>query len=161
MSTDPLAFVQVPLDHPDGVPLITEVQDYYQSIYGGPDSSPIDSAEFAPPHGRFFIAYRNSRAVAMGGWRFHHGTVDIPRSRPAEIKRMYVVRSARRQGLARAMLTQLEDTAKAAGADAMVLETGYVQQEAITLYRASGYVDVPRFGHYAGVEGAIHLGKLW
>jgi ribosomal protein S18 acetylase RimI-like enzyme len=80
--------------------------------------------------------------------------------RPAEIKRMYVVKAARGRGLARAMLIHLEQTAATAGADAIVLETGYQQPEAIALYRSAGYRDVPRFGHYAGVDGAVHLGKL-
>jgi hypothetical protein len=31
--------------------------------------------------------------------------------------------------------------------------------DAIALYRAEGYDDVPRFGFFAGYEQAVHLGK--
>jgi ribosomal protein S18 acetylase RimI-like enzyme len=96
----------------------------------------------------------------MGGWRWHPAPLAIPAQRPAEIKRMYVVAAARRRGLARRLLAHLEDTARAAGADAIVLETGHRQPDAVSLYRASGYVDIPRFGHYADAPGALHLGKL-
>jgi hypothetical protein len=41
----------------------------------------------------------------------------------------------------------------------MVLETGIMQPEAIALYRSSGYADVEPFGHYAGAEQSVHLGK--
>jgi GNAT superfamily N-acetyltransferase len=153
-------FEQVGYDHPDIVALTAEVQAYYEQIYGGPDSSPVDDAEFAAPHGAFFVGYDDGRPVAMGGWRWHRARLPIAATRPAEIKRMYVVPHLRGRGLARRLLGHLEDTARAAGADALVLETGQRQPEAIGLYRATGYTDIPRFGHYACEPDAVHLGKL-
>ncbi len=151
---------QVRYDDPDTLALTAEVQAYYRQIYGGPDSTPVDDDEFAPPRGAFFLGYDSGLPVAMGGWRWHPAPIAIPAQRPAEIKRMYVVSAARRRGLARRLLAHLEDTARAAGADAMVLETGRRQPDAVGLYRASGYVDIPRFGYYADAPGALHLGKL-
>ena len=69
-------------------------------------------------------------------------------SQTAEIKRMYVIPRAQRRGLARAMLAHLEDTARAAGAEVMVLETGTRQPEAIRLYESSGYRPITGFGFY-------------
>ena len=46
------------------------------------------------------------------------------------------------------MLAHLEDTAQAAGAEVMVLETGARQPEAIALYESSGYLPIPGFGFY-------------
>ena len=46
------------------------------------------------------------------------------------------------------MLAHLEATAAAAGAQALVLETGLRQPEAIALYESSGYTPVPGFGYY-------------
>ena len=60
----------------------------------------------------------------------------------AEVKRMYVVPKGHGIGLARAMLDHLEETARAAGAEAMVLETGLRQPEAIALYVSAGYVAI-------------------
>ena len=157
----PLSVIEaVAYDHADVARLTEQVQSYYGRIYGGPDTTPVDPAEFAPPSGSFFVGYRAGEPVTMGGWRFVRSALDIPASRPAEIKRMYVVESARGLGLAREMLRHLEVTASAAGADALVLETGQAQPDAIALYRSSGYTDIPRFGHYRNEPDAVHLGKL-
>ena len=147
--------------HRDPQRLTRIVQAYYETIYGGPDTSPVDNAEFTPPVGQFFVGYHGAEPVAMGGWRFCSVALPIAATRPAEIKRMYVVEAARRRGLARKMLAHLEESARQAGADALVLETGYAQPEAVALYRSAGYVDVPRFGHYADAPGSVHLGKIW
>jgi GNAT superfamily N-acetyltransferase len=87
--------------------------------------------------------------VMTGAWRFREGFTRLGSSRPAEVKRMYVEPSARRQGLARLMLAHLEATARAAGAEVMVMETGTAQPEAMALYLAAGYELIEPFGHYA------------
>ncbi|MCG8919647.1 GNAT family N-acetyltransferase [Actinokineospora sp. PR83] len=140
-------------DHPDSTTLIAEVQQEYVVRYGDVDLTPVDPAEFAPPHGLFLVGYLDGVAVATGGWR-RHGEHD------AEIKRMYVNASARGRGLARRVLAELEDTARAAGLRRLVLETGDEQPEAIALYRSAGYTPVPPFGYYADEEGSVHLGKV-
>jgi ribosomal protein S18 acetylase RimI-like enzyme len=61
---------------------------------------------------------------------------------------MYVVPNARRGGLARLMLAHLEATARTAGADAVLLETGIRQPEAMALYESAGYERIEPFGHY-------------
>jgi GNAT superfamily N-acetyltransferase len=162
VTSDVTGFVieQVGYDHPDIVALTAEVQAYYEQIYGGPDTTPVDESEFSPPRGAFFVGYDDARPVAMGGWRWFLEPLRIATQRPAEIKRMYVVPDQRGRGLARRLLGHLESSARAAGADALVLETGQAQPDAIGLYRASGYTDIPHFGHYGCAPDAVHLGKL-
>jgi hypothetical protein len=46
------------------------------------------------------------------------------------------------------MLAHLEATARTAGADVMILETGTAQPEAMALYEASGYRAIEPFGYY-------------
>jgi len=142
----------VPYDHPDAVALIAEVQQEYVVRYGEPDMTPVDPAEFAPPTGLFLVGYLDGAPVCCGGWRVH-GDHD------AELKRMYVTAAARGKGLARTILAALEQTALAAGRAALVLETGTKQPEAIALYTSAGYVEIPRFGHYADAPESVHLGK--
>ena len=148
-------------DSPDARRLIEQVQQEYVVRYGGRDKARIDAAEFAPPRGLFAVAYEGDEPVAIGGWRRNESDAygALPGERPAEIKRMYVAESARGRGLARAVLAYLEDTAREAGVDWLVLETGRKQPEALALYRSSGYVDVPHFGTYAHAPLAVHLGK--
>ncbi|MDP9443071.1 MAG: GNAT family N-acetyltransferase [Actinomycetota bacterium] len=150
----------VPYGHPDVTAMVEEVQDEYRRRYGGDgDTAPVDPSQFAAPHGWFVLGYADGQPVAMGGWRTLGPEVKAPGERPAEIKRMYVRPAARGRGLSRLVLTALEDSARAAGRDWLVLETGYAQPEALGLYHSSGYIDVPDFGYYAGEPGAFHLGK--
>jgi GNAT superfamily N-acetyltransferase len=97
----------------------------------------------------------------MGGWRRLGDRPGLPSPNAAEIKRMYVASSARGRGRSRLILTELETSARAAGLDWLVLETGRPQHEAIALYRASGYteVDGTPYGHYLDSPDAIHLGR--
>ena len=138
----------LPITHPDAVELVEAVQQEYVARYGGRDETPLEPAYFEPPDGAFFVGYLDGRPVASGAWRRRHDVVVDGSTATAEIKRMYVAAEARRRGLARAMLAHLQATARAVGAEVMVLETGLAQPEAITLYESSGYTQIPGFGFY-------------
>jgi GNAT superfamily N-acetyltransferase len=139
--------------------MVSEVQAEYTALYGGPDDTPLEPGVFEAPSGAFFIGYLSGAAVVMGGWRFRPDVTALGRSRAAELKRMYVVPAARRTGQGRVLLAHLEQTARDAGADLMVLETGLLQPEAIALYTSSGYESVEAFGHYAWSPNACYFGK--
>ena len=74
---------------------------------------------------------------------------------------MYVAPAARGRGLSRVVLAELETSARAAGLDWLVLETGQPQTSAVRLYRTSGYreVDGTAYGHYLTEPDVVHLGK--
>jgi ribosomal protein S18 acetylase RimI-like enzyme len=97
--------------------------------------------------------------VAMGGWRRLGDRPGLPSPNTAEIKRMYVVPSVRGRGLSRIVLAELETSARVAGVDWLVLETGQSQTSAVALYRSSGYTDVDGapYGHYVDHPSSIHL----
>lgn len=145
--------VRVGYGHPDAMLLIAEVQAEYVLRYGGPDDTPLDPLMFEPPDGSFFVGYLDldgrRRPAASGAWRRHDDVEVFGTRRTAEVKRRYVVPTARARGLARAVLAHLERTAADAGAEAMILETGTAQPEAMALYESSGYQPIPSFGHYA------------
>jgi ribosomal protein S18 acetylase RimI-like enzyme len=61
---------------------------------------------------------------------------------------MYVAPAARGLGVARRMLARLEDTAADVGSEAMILETGSAQPEAMALYESAGYARIESFGYY-------------
>jgi len=132
--------------------LVDQVQQEYVVRYGGPDQAQVDPTDFDPPAGLFLVGLLDGAPVAMGGWR----RMDATR---AEIKRMYVAVPARRRGLARRVLTELESRAREAGITELVLNTGREQPEAIELYESSGYTPVPGFGHYACAPRALFYGK--
>lgn len=142
-----LVVVRVPITHPDALLLIEAVQAEYVARYGGRDESPIDPADFEDPLGQFFVGYLDEVPVATGAWR-RSSVKALGADVTAEIKRMYVVPAAQRRGLARRMLAHLEATAAGEGVEALVLETGMKQPEAIELYLSSGYEPIPGFGYY-------------
>ena len=136
------------ITHPDAALLVEEVQEEYVRRYGGRDETPIDPTYFDEPRGAFFVGYLDGRPVATGAWRRRSDVLVDGTTLTAEVKRMYVVPAARGLGLARGVLAHLEATARDAGAEAMVLETGMRQPEAIALYESSGYLPIPGFGFY-------------
>lgn len=80
-------------------------------------------------------------AVGCGALRALGGDV-------AEVKRMYVVPSARGRGVSKLLLAGLEAAARERGWTTLRLETGPRQPEAITLYEGAGYRAIPAFGAY-------------
>lgn len=149
-----MAFTVRPLPYTDPVvrALEAELQQEYVLRYGGGDESPVDPAQFAPPHGLFLVGFVDDEPVASGGYRQHEDGV-------AEIKRMYVVGDRRRTGYARRLLAELERRAAAAGYRRILLETGLRQPEAIELYQTSGYQPVSDFGYYQGKPLSRAFGK--
>ena len=142
-----LRLVRVGYGDPDALRLVADVQAEYVERYGSPDETPLDPLMFDPPTGSFYVGYLDDDPVVTGAWRRSQVRV-FDTDRTAEIKRMYVAPRARGRGLARAVLRHLEESAGAAGYQALVLETGMKQPEAIALYESSGYVRVPGFGYY-------------
>ena len=156
--TEP-AFEEVPFGDPRVQRLVEEVQAYYVVIYGGPDESPVDAAQFDPPTGRFLLGTVDGEPVAMGGWRARPDLDTVLGARAAEVKRMFVTPQARRRGHARRLLSALERSAAEAGVDLVVLETGAEQPDAIALYERAGYTPTVRFGHYAQSQTARYFAK--
>ncbi len=72
---------------------------------------------------------------------------------------MFVAEAARGTGVGRALLCALEALASSLGASVVRLETGVHQQEAIALYRASGYADRGPFGTYRADPLSLFMEK--
>ena len=89
---------------------------------------------------RFFAARVDGVAVGCGGVAFYDGV--------AEVKRMFTQPTARRQGVAMAVLRHLEGEAKSAGYSVLRLETGMYQAEASAFYLRAGFEQCDPFGDY-------------
>ncbi|WP_040455259.1 MarR family winged helix-turn-helix transcriptional regulator [Kribbella catacumbae] len=105
--------------------------EHARSISAGVD-------ELTPPTGLLLLATLHSEPVGCGALKFHDDA-------PAEVKRMWVSRDVRGLGLGRRLLTELEKHAAANGSAVLRLETNRNLTEAIALYRAAGYAEVPAF----------------
>src|SRR5207253_7320066 len=94
--------------------------------------------ELTPPRGLLLVATLHGEPAGCGALKFHPGA-------PAEVKRMWVAPAVRGLGLGRRLLAELEAKAAAHGVEVLRLETNQTLTEAISLYRAAGYREVPAF----------------
>jgi GNAT superfamily N-acetyltransferase len=76
-----------------------------------------------------------------------------------EVKRMYTVKDFRGKGIASQVLAELEHWANELSYASCVLETGIRQPDAIRLYTKNGYIPVPNYGQYKGVENSRCFAK--
>ena len=111
-----------------------------------PTNAPVAS------RGAFVIAQRDGTAVACGALR----PLD---AQCAEVRRMFVTAAARRGGVARRVLEELEAHARQLGFRVLRLETGNRQPEAIALYEAAGFRRIPAFGPHVGDPYAVCFEK--
>jgi DNA-binding MarR family transcriptional regulator/GNAT superfamily N-acetyltransferase len=105
-------------------------------------SIPAAAHELTPPSGLLIVARLRGRPVGCGALKFHGKA-------PAEVKRMWIAATTRGLGLGARLLAELERHAREAGVRVLRLETNRALQEAIALYRRSGYVEVERFNDEA------------
>ena len=98
------------------------------------------------------LVYEDEKPVACGAIKQY--AEDI-----MEVKRMYTLPVYRGKGIATMVLNELEKWAAELGYAKCILETGKRQPEAISLYTRNGYVLIPNYGQYAGVENSVCFEK--
>ncbi|WP_344962748.1 GNAT family N-acetyltransferase [Streptomyces thioluteus] len=110
----------------------------------------IRDDDLDPPRGVLLVARRGDEPAGCAGLR----RLDDER---AEVTRMYVRPAHRGRGVAPALLTALEETARLWGAARVVLETRRDLTEARALYARHGYTAIPAYVH--GPHAEVWLGK--
>lgn len=110
-------------------------QRYADRGFSGSSAPPLDIAELRAPHGAWVVAYDGDEAIGCGGLR----RVD---EHTAEVRRVFVRPAGRGRNLARALMAELEDIARAQGCRRMRLDTGDRQPEALRLYLTGGYREI-------------------
>ena len=97
-----------------------------------------DHDDFRPPRGCLLLARRDGEPIGCGALRTLEPGV-------GEIKRMWIAPSARGIGLGRRLLAELEAEAMRHRFHTVRLDTNATLDEALNLYRSSGYREIPRF----------------
>lgn len=106
----------------------------------------IDALQFV------LLAYKKDEPLACGAIKeFDTDTV--------EVKRMYVKPTARRKGIAKQLLQQLEQWAKELGYKKCVLETGKRQIEAVQFYSKCNYKKISNYGPYKDIANSVCFEK--
>ena len=138
-----LAFRPCPVDEEPAAALAQGMRDEIAAIYDGlnldgEDMPKAGAAELSPPGGTFVVGEEDGVAVCCGGLkRLPDGA--------CEIKKMFVVQSARGRGVARALLEELERLARGLGYEIARLDTGPKQARAQRMYERAGYVPIENF----------------
>jgi len=135
-------FRYVAADGPEVQPLLRDLEREYDSRYGAifgkaaTELARYPAERFAHPDGAFVLLVRDDDAIAGGAFmRYDDET--------AEIKRVWTASAFRSQGLAKRVLSELEDEAQRLGYTGIHLTTGPRQPEAVRLYLGAGYT--PQF----------------
>ncbi|MEM8590590.1 MAG: GNAT family N-acetyltransferase [Pseudomonadota bacterium] len=118
----------------DSLDFSLEFQCFGQEVEGLP-------GDYGAPNGAAFLAVQNDRTI---------GVVAVRPLEPrvCELKRLYITPEGRGQGLGRDLSRRAMDWAKAAGYDAMRLDTHDSMAAAIALYRDLGFVPIPAYNDH-------------
>jgi len=95
-------------------------------------------ADLEPPGGVLLLVRVGGEPAGLGGVR--HLDTDV-----AEVKSMYLAPAFRGRGIARRLLAELEAIATRHGCTAVRLDTSDYLTDAIGLYTAAGYREVPDY----------------
>lgn len=129
-------------DHPDGEQCLrsyfAELQECFETGFDPARSLLPDAGELRPPHGLFLVARLHGKPVGCAGLK-------LPPGARAEVKRMWVAPHARRLGLGRRFLAELEARAALLGHDVLRLDTNKALSAAIGLYHSYGFQEVTAF----------------
>jgi GNAT superfamily N-acetyltransferase len=131
------------VDTGDGGALEAAYRAEMALVYDGldvqsPDMPAAGAAELNPPRGAFLVGYEDGVPICCGGIKDLGPGV-------CEIKRMFVLPQARGRGVARRLLTALEEQARAMGYSTVRLDTGERQPDARHIYESAGYVEISNF----------------
>jgi putative acetyltransferase len=139
-------------DQPDVIALIADLDAYQDTLYPPEARYSLDLASLKKSNVIFMVA-RDGDGSAVGC-----GAVVITDT-VGELKRMYVRPQNRGEGVARNLLIELEALSSRAGCDALRLETGPYQHEALAFYDKQGYKRCGAFGAYSNHPLSVFMGK--
>lgn len=136
------AIAEEPADSPDVQRCFERYYAELGALFGyEPDAAlPLTVEDLNRPHGLVLLVREGEvgPAIGCGALKLFDGGV-------AEVKRMWIERRLRGQGLGGRLLDELESAAYAEGCSAIRLDSNGRLDAAIALYRARGYREVPPF----------------
>lgn len=147
-----ISMVRTTSDNKDFGDLVIQL-DAYLRILDGEDHAFYAQFNKSNLLKNALVCYENDLAVGIGAYKEYD-------SETVEIKRMYTLPEYRGKGTAKAIVTELELWAKEEGYQFAILETGYLQKDAIGLYQKLGYEITENFGQYIGVENSVCMRKI-
>lgn len=138
-----IEFRSCPFDAAPAAGLVEQMRQEMAELYDGLDIDDAampraGAAELGPPGGVFVVGFEDGLAVCCGG-------IKELLDGACEIKRMFVVPSARGRGVAQALLRELERRARGLGYALARLDTGPRQAAALAIFERTGYEPIGNF----------------
>ncbi len=117
------------------------------------DQATYDQHNKVPELHTVCVAYFNDEPVACGCFKMKN-------DHTAEIKRMYVTKEARGNGLSKLILAELENWAREKGFRRTILETSIHFAVAKQLYISNGYSVIENYPPYVGLQESVCMEKI-
>ncbi|MEN9533168.1 MULTISPECIES: GNAT family N-acetyltransferase [Aeromonas] len=130
----------------------SQLFDAYRQFYGQvPDHSAATGfiAERLTAADSVIFLARNEMGKSIGFTQLYPAFSSVAMKRMWYLNDLYVVESARQQGVARALLKRVASFAKETDALTVKLATGISNHPAKLLYESEGYQKITAFDHYA------------
>ena len=126
--------------------------DAYLRIVDGDDHAFYAQFNKTDSLSNVLVCYDQEVAIGCGAFKAYD-------SQTVEIKRMYTLPEYRGRGVAKNIMAALEEWAKEEKYSVSILETGYLQKDAIALYTKIGYEVMENFGQYEGISTSVCMQK--
>lgn len=126
--------------------------DAYLRIVDGDDHAFYAQFNKTDSLSNVLVCYDQELAIGCGAFKAYD-------SQTVEIKRMYTLPEYRGRGVAKNIMAALEEWAKEEKYLVSILETGYLQKDAIALYTKIGYEVMENFGQYEGISTSVCMQK--
>lgn len=99
-----------------------------------------------------FVIYDNELPIGCAAFKNYEDGI-------AEVKRVFVRKEYRGQGLSKLLMEQVEKSAKEQGYKTLILETGKPLTQAIGLYTSIGYHVIDNYGQYKNMPLSVCMSK--
>jgi putative acetyltransferase len=148
-----ITFKRTTSDNEDFEKLVKQL-DAYLAIVDGEDHAFYAQFNKSNSLKNALVAYEKEIAIGIGAYKEYD-------SQTVEMKRMFTIPEHRGKGIASKILSELELWAKEENYSISILETGFLQKEAISLYQKLEYKIIENYGQYKGVETSICMKKTF
>lgn len=147
-----LKIVKTDSTNEDFIKLVRHLDDDLNERYGFMQKQydAINSLDFIKD---VVVIYKEGEPAACGALKEYDREC-------VEIKRVFVAKEYRKQGLAKQIMDELEKIALSRHYSCAILETGVKQHEAIHLYTRTGFAIIPNYGPYAGNANSVCMKKM-
>ena len=131
--------------------LIEASQAEMEEVYPPEEIFSLSPEELAAPNTQFLVARLDDQPIGC------IALVDMVRY--GEIKRLFVGKSARGLGLGRALVAEVERSAREIGLRVLRLETGPELTAAVAVYERAGFAERDAFGDYEDQPCSLFMEK--